>query len=189
MAATEQLIAEQGFEAFRLRDVAERARVSVGMIQHYFDTRDALALETISAASWRRAEEWSSLVHGVVDPVERTRLLLEGSLSDRTRCRAWMETCAAATRHPELVPMIARIYQAWREALGDAVQAGIDQGLFTPALPFDQVLDTVMAMIDGLMVAVGMQVYEVEPPYFARILADTTERLLGRRLTSGDGRG
>ncbi len=187
MAATEELITEHGFDAFRLRDVAERAEVSVGMIQHYFDTRDGLALETISSASWRRAEEWSSLVQGVAAPVERTRLLLEGSISDRTRCRAWMETCSAATRHTELVPMIARIYQAWREALGDAMQAGIDEGVFAPAVPFDQILDTIMAMIDGLMVAVGMQVYEVEPPYFARILTDTAERLLGHHFTSGVG--
>ncbi|CAN5431446.1 hypothetical protein BH10ACT10_BH10ACT10_04410 [soil metagenome] len=183
MAATEQLIAEQGFDAFRLRDVADRAQVSVGMIQHYFDTRDGLALETVSSTTWRRAEEWSSLVQGVTDPVARTRLLLDGSLSDAARCRAWMETCSAATRHAELLPMIARIYQAWREALGDALQAGIDEGVFAPVVPLDQVLDTIMAMIDGLMVAVGMQVYEVEPPYFARILTATAEGLLGHRFT------
>lgn len=185
MAAAEQLIAEQGFDAFRLRDVAARAEVSIGMIQHYFDTRDSLALETISAATWRRAQEWSALAGGA-DPVERTRLLLEGSISDRTRCQAWMETCSSATRHSELVPMITRIYQAWREALRDAVQAGVDEGAFTPAVPFEQVLDTIMAMIDGLMVAVAMQVYNVEPPYFALIIRDTAERLLGCRFASVD---
>jgi len=187
MAVTEQLIAQHGFDAFRLRDVADRAHVSIGMIQHYFDTRDALALETISSASWRRAEEWSSLVAEVADPVERTRRLLQGSLSDRARCQAWMETCAASTRHPELVPMITRIYQAWREALGAALQAGIDDGAFEPVVPFEQVLDTLMAMIDGLMVAVGMQVYQVEPPYFAQVLADTAERLLGHHFSAGVG--
>ena len=178
MAAAEELIAEQGFDAFRLRDVAARARVSVGMIQHYFDTRDVLVLETISVATWRRAHEWSSLANGVADPVERTRLLLAGSISDRARCQAWMETCAASTRHAELVPMISRIYRAWREALEGALQGGIDDGVFAVAVPFGQVLDTIMAMIDGLMMAVGIQVYTFAPDYFALILQDTAGRLL-----------
>ena len=59
--------------------------------------------------------------------------------------------------------------------------------MFAPAVPFEQIVDTIMAMIDGLMVTVGMQVYEVEPPYFARILADTAEKLLGHHFTSGVG--
>ena len=64
------------------------------------------------------------------------------------------------------------------------MQAGIDEGVFAPAVPFEQILDTIMAMIDGLMVAVGMQVYQVEPPYFARIRADTAGRLLVHHLTA-----
>ena len=41
-----------------------------------------------------------------------------------------------------------------------------------------------MAMIDGLMVSVGMPAHQVEPPYVARILADTAARLLGGHFTA-----
>ena len=35
MAAAEQLLAVHGFDAMRLRDVAQQAGVSIGLIQHY----------------------------------------------------------------------------------------------------------------------------------------------------------
>lgn len=178
MTAAERLIAEHGFDAVRLRDVASSANVSIGMIQHYFDTRDGLLLETLTNASWRRARDWASLGDGIADPVERTRILLRGSIADRARCQAWMETCSASTRHAELVPMIARIYEAWRRALHVAVEGGIKAGMFKPVVPIDQVLDTIMAMIDGLMVIVGVQIYDFDEAYVALLVQDTAGRLL-----------
>lgn len=178
MTVTERLIAERGFDGLRLRDVAKSAEVSIGLIQHHFENREALLLETLRHASWRRATEWASLGAGVEDPVERTRVLLRGSIADRQRCQAWMETCASSTRHSELLPMIARIYEGWQHSLRDAVQGGIAAGAFRPVVPLDQVLGIVMTMIDGLMVAVALQVFELDQTYNAQLLQDTAGRLL-----------
>ena len=49
MELTEELLARHGFDGLRLRDVSNRAGVSVGSIQHWFETRDALVLETLLA--------------------------------------------------------------------------------------------------------------------------------------------
>lgn len=178
LEVTDRLMGEQGFDGLRLRDIATDAKVSIGMIQHYFDTRDALFLEAVSHASWRRAEEWASLGVGVVDPVERTKVLLQGSISDRQRCQVWMEACSASTRHAELLPMIARIYAAWRDALHASVEGGVDAGVFRLAVPLDQVLDSIMAVIDGLMIAVGTQIYDFDRSYVALLMQDIAGRLL-----------
>lgn len=178
MQVTERLIAEFGFDGLRLRDVANAAGVSIGLIQHYFVTRDALVLETLSHASWRRAEEWSSLGAGVADPVEQMHVLLKGSITDRARCQAWMETCAASTRHPDLSQMTARIYEAWQSAFRAALDGGVQVGAFRPVVPLDQIQDTLMAMVDGLMVASGLQVVEFDDAYCALLLQDVAARLL-----------
>ncbi|QUH04156.1 TetR/AcrR family transcriptional regulator [Saccharopolyspora erythraea] len=178
MVATERLIAEQGFDALRLRDVAKAAGVSIGTIQHYFDTRDNLVLETLAAASWRRAEEFTAQGKESTDPVERTRSLLRGSIADRARCQAWMETCASSTRHSELAPMIERIYEAWRVEIRQAIKDGIDAGIFNPHLPLEQLIDTVMAMIEGLMVTVGLSLDRFTSDYAATLVQDTAGRLL-----------
>ncbi|GAA2358025.1 hypothetical protein GCM10009854_40480 [Saccharopolyspora halophila] len=178
MAATERLIAEQGFDALRLRDVAKLAGVSIGTIQHYFDTRDNLVLETLAAASWRRAEEFTSLGAGSADPAERTQALLRGSIANRAWCQAWMETCASSTRHPELPPMIERIYEAWRVEIKKAIKDGVDSGVFNPQLPLDQLIDTVMAVIDGMMVSVGLHLEKFTSDHAGTLVQDTAGRLL-----------
>lgn len=178
MIVTERLIPEQGFDGLRLRDVAKSAKVSIGLIQHYFDTRESLILETLSHASRRRAQEWASLGAGIEEPVERTRTLLRGSIADRRRCQAWLETCSSSTRHAELLPMIARIYEGWENSLRDAVQRGIDSGDFRPVVPLEQVLGIIMTMIDGLMVAVALQVHELDTAYNARLIQGVAGRLL-----------
>src|SRR4051794_37582157 len=64
ISAAEKLLAVHGFDALRLRDVSKEAGVSIGLIQHYFTTRDELLYETMRVASERRAEQWSRLGSG-----------------------------------------------------------------------------------------------------------------------------
>ncbi|MDO5759341.1 MAG: TetR/AcrR family transcriptional regulator, partial [Rhodobacterales bacterium] len=178
MAVTEQLIAEHGYEALRLRDVAKSAGVSIGMIQHYFETREALLLETLGAASWRRAAEFVALEQGIEDPVRRVRALLGGSIADRGRCQVWMETCASATRHEELVSMIERIYGAWRTALRAALNDGVEAGAFNPQIPLDEVVNNIMVTIDGVMVAVALQLRDFDAPHIVQVIEQNAGRLL-----------
>ncbi|MET3812231.1 TetR/AcrR family transcriptional regulator [Arthrobacter sp. UYEF3] len=179
MFATESLIAEHGFDGLRLRDVAKKAGVSIGMIQHYFETRDELVYGTLSDASWRRAAEFVALADGLQDPTARVAALLRGSIANRARCQEWVETCASSTRHADMMmPMIERTYDAWRTALRDAINNGIETGAFEPKLPLEQVVDTLMVMIDGLMVAVALQLYEFDEPYVVRLIEETAGPLL-----------
>lgn len=178
MAVTEQLIAKHGYDALRLRDVAKSAGVSIGMIQHYFETREALLLETLGAASWRRAAEFVALGQGIEDPVDRVSALLGGSIADRARCQVWIETCASATRHEELVPMIERIYEAWRTALRAALSDGVEAGAFNPQIPLEEIVDNIMVTIDGAMVTVALQLYDVDAPRIVQVIEQNAGRLL-----------
>lgn len=179
MAVTERLLSRRGYEGLRLRDVSKEAGVSVGSIQHWFDTRDALVFETLSSASWRRAAEFVALQDGLTNPVMRVHALLRGSIADKNRCQTWLETCASSTRHAELVPMIERIYDAWRAALQQALTDGVAAGAFVPLLPIDEIVDNIMVMIDGLMVAVSLNLYQFDAPYVVKLVESTAGRLLG----------
>jgi len=78
MAAAEQLLAVHGFDAMRLRDVAQQARVSIGLIQHYFNTRDELLFETMRTASRRRAQQWVRLATGAANAGEKITVCWKG---------------------------------------------------------------------------------------------------------------
>lgn len=177
--AAEALLAVHGFDALRLRDVSQAAGVSIGLIQHYFTTRDELLYETMRVASERRAEQWTQLASGRRTARDKVTALLEGSISDRHRCVIWLETCAAATRHTDLLPDVHRTQESWRSALSDAIELGIATDEFTEMIPVNEAVDVLVSLIDGLMVAAAVDTAnEASQEYRVQILRDAAQRLL-----------
>ena len=180
MAAAEQLLAVHGFDAMRLRDVAQQAGVSIGLIQHYFNTRDELLFETMRTASRRRAQQWVRLATGAANTGEKITGLLEGAISDPHRCVIWLETCAASTRHPELRPDVQLTQQTWREAIRAAVEEGLAAGEFVPIVPTDDLVSLLVSLIDGLMLATVTEDGDGRgQAERTRLLRETAQRLLG----------
>ena len=180
MAAAEQLLAVHGFDAMRLRDVAQQAGVSIGLIQHYFNTRDELLFETMRTASRRRAQQWVRLATGAANTGEKITGLLEGAISDPHRCVIWLETCAASTRHPELRSDVQLTQQAWREAIQAAIDEGLATGEFAPVVPTDDLVLLLISLIDGLMLAtVTEDNGDTSQAERTRVLRETAQRLLG----------
>ena len=151
LEAAETLLAAHGYDALRLRDVSEAAGVSIGLIQHYFGTRDDLLLETMRVASERRARQWSQLAEGASSPGDRLRSLIEGAVGDHHRCVVWIEMCAAATRHPELLPDVRRTQDAWHRAIAEALSDGIQDGSFRSSLSPDDTAELLIRIIDGFI--------------------------------------
>jgi TetR/AcrR family transcriptional repressor of bet genes len=176
----EQLLAVHGFDALRLRDVAKAAGVSIGLIQHYFTTRDELLRETMRTASQRRARQWTPLANGHERAPEKLTALLEGALNDRHRCVVWLETCAAASRHPELVPDVQRTQEAWRAAMRAAIQAGVADKDFKPTIPAEDIVALLVSLIDGLMLATATEPSDpAEQERRVQLLREAAQRLLG----------
>jgi AcrR family transcriptional regulator len=177
--AAEQLIAVHGYDALRLRDVSKAAGVSIGLIQHYFTTRDELLRETMRTASLRRAEQWAQLASGHERAPEKLTALLEGAINDRHRCVVWLETCAAATRHPDLLPDVQRTQDAWRGALRDAIEEGVAKRDFAPVIPVADIVVLLVSLIDGLMLASATDSAEEDTQdYRVQLLRETAQRLL-----------
>lgn len=175
----EQLLAVHGFDALRLRDVAKAAGVSIGLIQHYFTTRDELLRETMRTASQRRALQWAQLTDGHERARDKLTALLEGALADRHRCVVWLETCAAASRHPELMPDVQRTQDAWREAMRDVILGGVAEEDFTPSVPVEDIVRLLVSLIDGLMLDTATEVSDpAEQEYRVQLLREAAQRLL-----------
>lgn len=177
--AAEQLIAVHGFDALRLRDVSKAAGVSIGLIQHYFTTRDELLRETMRTASARRADQWKQLASGHECARKQLTALLEGAINDRRRCAVWLETCAAATRHPDLLPDVQLTQDAWRGALCAAVEEGVARRVFSPVIPVNDIVDLLVSLIDGLMLAVATDAVQQETQdYPVQLLREAAQCLL-----------
>jgi AcrR family transcriptional regulator len=161
LASAERLVAIRGFARVRLRDVSKDSGVSIGSLQHYFETRDGLLREAFLWSAGRRVTEWAAAADSGSDAWERLVALLERALQEddfKARATIWVEFCAAAARDEEVRAVMAQLYDEWRVPLRSVIAEGIDAGRFDPVLPVDHIVDMLATQIDGSEVA-GM----VEP--------------------------
>lgn len=180
LAAASDLIAVQGYDGVRLRDVSRRAGVSIGLIQHYFATRDELLAHAIrhlseellaqfmhplpeSLGAWERIEELIDRLCAVDDLQEHSFM--------------WVAFGAAVAGHPELRPYLERVYRSWEEYVTEAVRAGINTGELSPVGDVEDVVRIYLAFFDGYEYDMGAGLLAAD----AQKLAERA-RLLGRSL-------
>lgn len=150
-------LAQRGYEGVRLKDVAQAAGVSIGSLQHLFDSRDALLEEIFRQASRDQSVAWHADATSGLDPWRRLELLFAGlAQSTGHGSMIWSELGAAASRHEALRPVFTDIYDTWRRMLTSVIEDGIAQGLFQPALPPAQAVDILLAHADGCEFALAV---------------------------------
>jgi AcrR family transcriptional regulator len=180
LAAAEQLLVTHGVERSRLRDVAEVAGVSVGTVQHYFDTRDRLVAELFEWSAARRLDAWLAAAKTAGDPWTRLTALLDASLADPLlwRSRIWVEFIAMA-RDEELRAKLGRYYAAWRPPFREVIEEGVAAGVFHPTRPVEDIVSLFIVFADGAEVAIALEAPGVTPDGFRRLQVEMAQSLLG----------
>jgi AcrR family transcriptional regulator len=188
LAAAENLLVTHGVERSRLRDVSEAAGVSIGTVQHYFDTRDRLIADLFDWSAERRLGVWTSSVPVDGDPWSRLVSLLSASLPEPMlwRSRIWIEFCAMA-RDDELRAKLDRFYDAWRPPFRQAIEEGIAAGVFHPVMPVDDVVDLFIIFGDGASVGIALGAPGVTAAQLRRLLLETARMTLRPDRPAPDG--
>jgi AcrR family transcriptional regulator len=184
LAAARRCLADCGYDRVRLRDISRESGVSIGLIQHYFDNRDALLRDAFDASSADLIEHWSSVVACKPnDPWSRIVALVDALVEDadlRRHCITWTQYCVVASREPALRAGVQRVGREWRQHLEAAIADGVQAGTFQPVLRIDEVLDVLLSQVDGceLMIASGMQ--PMDGPRLRHLFLSTAALLLGQ---------
>jgi AcrR family transcriptional regulator len=180
LAAAVDCIAETGWDSVRLRDVAARAGVSVGLLQHYFASREELVAQAFGQASQDILEQAPS--DAGLDPWARIVALvdhLSGRDDLRTQCLLWVEFAAAAARHDEIRIAFGAIYDGWRSRLRDAAREGVQQGQLAPVVAVDDAIELILEQIDGCLLAIASGLDRVDGPRMRELTLTLADALLG----------
>jgi AcrR family transcriptional regulator len=175
------LVAEKGADSVRLRDVALRTGVSVGALQHYFDSRDQLIREAFDQHARDVVDSIAKASDPAAEPWERLVAVLDAAVMRpdfSKRCVLWMEFAAASQHDGQLRALLDGAYEAWRRLLGDIVDSGIEARAFQPSLPSQSVVTCLLALIDGLELAGAIQVHGATPVAIFETLKDAARLLL-----------
>lgn len=159
IATAAEVINRRGIEGTRLSDIATEAGVSVGLLQHYFGARDTLIREAFEVAVVGSFEEQFKTHRSHDDPWQRIVSVLTELVSPAKpvkEARNWLDLCAAAAREPDLQPTVLEVQQRWIRLIENAIEDGIERGLFRPVLPPIEVAAAINALGDGMVLNLAL---------------------------------
>lgn len=152
------VISRRGVDRARLADVAEEAGVSLGLVQHYFRTRERLLVETFRREQERISDIWSHAVPPGSDPLLRLTEYMRLSSPDGGEAAAtafdpgwsfWLEFWSKANRDDEIKAEVTDIYNEFATLFRDAIRDGVKRGEFQIAGRVEDSADRLISLMDG----------------------------------------
>lgn len=163
LEAATAVFLDRGIDGARLREVSQRAGVSIGLIQHYFGSREDLFSQVARHASERLLTKFTIDEHEIADPWERIHALIDrwASIEDLVSHSAvWLHFADAARQSGTRNGIFASIYWRWYTYATNAVRDGIDAGTMNPVMSVDDAVSVFMAFFDGYEVELATGIVE-----------------------------
>lgn len=151
-----RVVARDGVAAAKLKDIARESGVSLGLIQHYFDTRERLIDATFGAMMQVISRETVRKAATVEDPLqfvyEAIRLHVFGTVMFPERWGFWSELWAASGRSDHLRSVATKIYELWERPFEAALRRLEDQGRLPDGADPARLTIGMLALMDGLAI-------------------------------------
>jgi AcrR family transcriptional regulator len=185
------VIAERGVAATRIADVAERSGVSPPAVLYWFDSKEQLLAEALTADDDHFYEQLSERLDGAATPRERMVALIETAAEGADDFALWMELWTWALRDADLRAARERFDSRWRAAIETVVADGVASGEFGAGVGADvdpaQAALAIAALIDGLTVQAALGDPEVSVGRLTETVLASAERLLDAELPAKAG--
>ncbi|MGW7520406.1 TetR family transcriptional regulator C-terminal domain-containing protein [Streptomyces sp. NPDC054796] len=150
---TVRLIAEHGFHAVRVSDIAEACETSTAAIHYHFPGRAEL-LE--AAVRWCMDEDTARRAARIAEAgsaADEMRQLIElqtpHTAQQRRQWLVWLDLWAEAARSTSIGQLHVEYYRQWRTTVADVIRRGVAQGVFRDVDPEFSAL-RLTSLIDGL---------------------------------------
>lgn len=153
-----RLTATRGLEGVNLRDVAAAAGVSMGMVQHYFASKDRMLLFAceylVERANQRVGEQIAALPRPISNRAILHEILIELLPLDDERkagIRVWFAFLALAVVQPELETFMRETWQRTHTVIAGLFAGAREHGELPPTIDPDAETVRAFALADGLV--------------------------------------
>lgn len=146
--AAERVIAERGFEAASLAEIAEAAKLSKGAVYHHFASKDDLLLALLEDRFAARVEAGSRITE--TDPVEAVGRSPQEIPFDRRGNLLFLEFVVRAARDEDFREKFRERLERLRTDSTQGVQAVIDSQELAPSLSAEEIAIGIGALGNGL---------------------------------------
>ena len=153
LAAAARVLVRDGTAGLRIRDVAEEAGVSTGVVHYYFGSKDEILIEALRWAVRAPVERFAELRRDG-DHLWALATLLEVSLPHPgilfDEYVLWLEFWTAVSHDPALLPLCEELATLYRDEVAQLVLEGTAAGQFSPVAAPNDVAERLIALVDGL---------------------------------------
>lgn len=174
MNHTAAIISASGVDGCSFAAVSEATGFSVGMIQHYFRTRNRLILATIDHRIHESEEEWRRIASRGENALAKIRDLLtfsvEGDKSFADAWGFWLELYAASHKDETMRREVNNILELWRKFFLDVLEEAVAEGSVRPAHDPEDAARLLLAVVDGLAIQTINGTYGSSPENMRRLL-------------------
>lgn len=148
-----RLFAERHYLAVTVRDIALTCEINVGLIYHYFDSKDDLVRCALGHAIEQLIEGYEQRRVASDDPRDEILAWLDTHIAitpTLSRMVKLMSDCASSDiRDAELDALVAGFYASEKSVLERALDKGVASGQFT-ALDVPKTARRIGLMLDGI---------------------------------------
>jgi AcrR family transcriptional regulator len=153
LAAARHALAERGFEATRIVDIARGAGVSTGTVHYYFKTKDDVLLAALRWANEAPYQRLETALEEEDDPVLQLAMLIDVAVPYpgwlREQYLLWIELVSRVLRGTELRPESRKVGVRWRRYFREVIEEGERAGAFRPVARADEVAERLVGLADG----------------------------------------
>lgn len=183
--AASRAIAQVGLAGLRVRDVAEHAATSAGLVTYYFPDLGELALEVHADAVRRFYLARRRAVSAIDDPrrqlFELARLGVPDSPGDLI-CRVLYEFHLHAARSSAHAVLMTSLWEQEVSLYELVLQRGAERGAFELRAPVREVAETAVALEDAVGLHVVARNAAMSPEAALRLVVGLLERETSARL-------
>ncbi|HEY8461958.1 MAG TPA: TetR/AcrR family transcriptional regulator [Blastocatellia bacterium] len=152
--ATYYEVAEKGYSAVTLQDIAKRAGVSKGSTLYYFATKEDLFLGALEWMINQFDIRIDQAIAGVEDPIEKVRALIGTIFANAQESRqfflAYSDFVSIGTRNKRFHDLNAKFYGGCCSHNREVIEAGMRAGVFRQ-VDVEETSAMMRALVDGFM--------------------------------------
>ncbi|HET7757159.1 MAG TPA: TetR/AcrR family transcriptional regulator [Steroidobacteraceae bacterium] len=149
-----------GMENATVRAIARRGRISIGVLSHYFKSKDELVGFTFRWLAERTFAELDTLVRAAPAGLGALQAALEYMLprsGKTTDFALWMTLWGRAASNPRLAREHRSYYARWRRCIRSLLAEARSRGEMSARLSTDDATDLLVATVDGLWIDCVME--------------------------------
>ena len=147
--AAERLLAETGHAGITTRRLAEEAAANHGLVHYYFGSIENLFVRVLERFTDRLIERQRLLYSSDAPFIEKWRTAMRYLDADRDYQRIWYELQALAWSRPELRGRVAKVDDAWRTVLREALGEPLER--YELPIPLDALVALVVTFNEGMI--------------------------------------